>query len=59
MAAAVSGADGAFFVAIGAGDYVVDPLPVPGLLGTAAQQPATVSNGAITAVQLDYDTGIR
>ena len=37
VAAAVSGADGAFFVAVGAGDYVVDPRPVQGLLGTAPQ----------------------
>ena len=59
VAAAVSGADGAFFVAVGAGDYVMDPLPVEGLLGTAPQQPATVMDGAVTVVQLDYDTGIR
>jgi hypothetical protein len=59
VAAAISGADGAFFVSLSPGDYVVDPRPVQGLLGTAAQQPASVTAGAVTVVQLDYDTGIR
>jgi hypothetical protein len=58
-AVAISGADGAYFVALPPGQYVVDPRPVEGLLGTAAPQPASVSDGAVTVVQLDYDTGIR
>jgi len=59
VAVAISGADGSYFVSLPPGDYVVDPQPVQGLLGTAAQQPATVASGTITEVQLDYDTGIR
>jgi hypothetical protein len=59
VAAAVSGADGAFFVELQPGDYVVEPKTVQGLLGTAAQQSVTVAAGSVTAVQLDYDTGIR
>ena len=58
-AAAVSGADGSFSVAIAAGDYVIDPLPVPGLLGTAQRQPVEVTRGSMTTVRVDYDTGIR
>lgn len=59
VAVAISGADGSFFVRLPPGDYLVDPRPVEGLLGTAAQQPASVANGAVTTIQLDYDTGIR
>ena len=59
VAVAISGADGSYFVSLVPGDYVVDPQPVQGLLGTAARQPATVVAGAITDVPLDYDTGIR
>ena len=59
VAVAISGADGTFFVALPPGSYVVDPRPVQGLLSTAAQQGASVAPGAVTAVTLDYDTGIR
>ena len=59
VAVAISGADGAYFVAVPPGEYVVDPQPVPGVLGTAPTQPATVAAGAVTDVPLDYDTGIR
>ena len=59
VAVAISGADGSYFVSLPPGDYVVDPQPVSGLLGTAGKQQASVVTGAITDVQLDYDTGIR
>jgi hypothetical protein len=59
VAVAISNADGGYFVSLPAGSYVVDPQPVQGLLGTAPQQPATVTSGSITDIQLDYDTGIR
>ena len=59
VAVAISGADGTYFVSLPPGDYVVDPQPVTGLLGTAGQQQATVVAGSITDVPLDYDTGIR
>ena len=59
VAAAVTGADGAFLVELPPGEYVIDAKPVPGLLGTAPQQNVSVAEGSVTIVQLDYDTGIR
>ena len=59
VAAAVSGADGAFVVELPPGNYVVEPKPVEGVLGTAAQQDVTVDAGSVAVIQLDYDTGIR
>ena len=59
VATPVTGSDGAFFVELQPGDYLVEPQPVQGLLGTAAQQSVSVGDGSVTAVQLDYDTGIR
>lgn len=59
VAAAVAGSDGAFFVELQPGDYVVEPQPVQGLMGTAAQQSVSVGAGSVTVIQLDYDTGIR
>ncbi len=59
VARAVTAADGSFFVELPAGEYVVEPQPAEGLLGTAAAQEVTVVDGAVAAVQLDYDTGIR
>ncbi len=59
VAAAVTGTDGAFSVALPQGDYVVDPMPVRGLMGTAARQSVSVAAGSVTVIQLDYDTGIR
>lgn len=59
VARAETGSDGAFFVELKPGDYVVEPQPVEGLMGTAGPQSATVREGSATVVQLDYDTGIR
>lgn len=59
VAMAVTGSDGVFFVELQPGDYVVEPQPVQGLMGTAAKQSASVSGGSVALVQLDYDTGIR
>lgn len=59
VAVAISGADGAYRVAVPPGEYVVDAQPVQGLLGTAPKQAATVEAGAMTDIPLDYDTGIR
>jgi len=55
----VTAADGSFFVELAAGEYVVEPQPAAGLLGTPAPQDVTVADGAATTIQLDYDTGIR
>ena len=54
-----TGPDGAFFIELKPGEYVVEPQPVEGLMGTAAPQHASVGEGNATVVQLDYDTGIR
>ncbi len=59
VARVVTAADGSFFVELPAGDYIVEPQPVEGLMGTAGAQSASVVDGAATAIQLDYDTGIR
>ena len=59
VARAVTGADGIFFVELPAGEYVVEPQPVEGLLGTAGPQGVSVVAGSAVAIQLDYDTGIR
>jgi hypothetical protein len=59
VAVAISGADGTYFVSLSAGDYVVEPQPVQGLLGTAPRQRAAVAAGAVTDVPISYDTGIR
>ena len=59
VAAAVTDASGVYFAAVAPGDYVVDPVAVSGLMGTAAKSPATVTAGSITVVDLSYDTGIR
>jgi hypothetical protein len=52
-------ADGTFFAELPAGDYVLEPQPVEGLMGTAAAVAVTVEDEKTTEVQLDYDTGIR
>jgi hypothetical protein len=59
VAVAISDADGRYFAVLPPGDYLVDPQPVTGLMGTAGKQPATVVVGSITDVPLEYDTGIR
>jgi hypothetical protein len=52
-------ADGTFFAELRPGDYVVEPQPAEGLMGTAAPQSVSVLDGLASTVQLDYDTGIR
>jgi hypothetical protein len=52
-------ADGSFFVEVAAGDFVIEPQPVEGLMGTAAALEVTVVVAIAAQVQLDYDTGIR
>ncbi len=59
IARTVTAADGSFFAEFPAGEYVVEPQPVDGLMGTAAAQRVTVVDGAAAMVDLDYDTGIR
>jgi hypothetical protein len=56
---AVTGLDGAFFIALPAGEYTLRGAPVEGLMGTPDAMTVTVTDGAATEVQLSYDTGIR
>ena len=41
------------------GDYTLEPQPVEGLMGTAQPMPFTVADGAVTWLDVAYDTGIR
>lgn len=59
VARVVTDPEGLVTVALPAGDYVIQPQPVEGLMGTAEQQAVTVVDGALTPVTLAYDTGIR
>jgi hypothetical protein len=59
VARAATDADGSFFVELPAGDYVVEPQPAEGLMGTAPALDVTVVDGRAAEVPLEYDTGIR
>jgi hypothetical protein len=59
VARVVAAEDGSFFAELPPGDYVVEPQPAEGMMGTAANQPVTVVDGAAAQIHLDYDTGIR
>lgn len=59
VARVVTGSDGSFFVELPAGEYLVEPQPADGLLGTAASQSVAVVDANAAVIQLEYDTGIR
>ena len=59
VARGVTGPDGSFVVDLAPGTYALEPMPVEGLMGTAAGISVEVDAGAISEVQLEYDTGIR
>ncbi len=59
VATVVLDAGGAAVATLPAGNYVVQPQPVTGLMGTAASTDVTVVDGSLTPVVLSYDTGIR
>jgi hypothetical protein len=59
VARATLDAQGFAFVEVPVGEYVVEPQPVDGLMGTAASASVTVVEGTATPVTLEYDTGIR
>ncbi len=59
VATVVLDAGGAAVVSLPAGDYVVQPQQVTGLMGTAAATNVAVVDGTLTPVVLSYDTGIR
>jgi len=52
-------ADGSFFVEVAAGDYVIEPQPVEGLMGMVTALEVSIVDGMAAQIQLDYDTGIR
>jgi hypothetical protein len=59
VARAATDADGSFFVELPAGDYLVEPQPTEGLMGTAGELRVTIEDGTAIQVTLEYDTGIR
>ena len=59
VARARTDARGTAIVAVPAGAYVVEGQPVVGLMGTPSPVKAIVLDGAVTLVNLAYDTGIR
>lgn len=59
VATVVTDPEGLATVALPAGEYVVQPQPAEGLMGTAEQQTVAVVAGMLTPVTLAYDTGIR
>src|SRR5687768_1406836 len=59
VATVVLDAGGAAVVALPVGQYIVQPQPVVGLMGTAASTDVAVLDGPLTPVVLSYDTGIR
>ena len=59
VARVTTNVSGAFAATLPAGAYVIEAQPVSGLMGTPAAQPVTVQPGAVTTVDVVYDTGIR
>jgi hypothetical protein len=57
---ATTGSDGHWTASVPAGTSTITPQPSQGLLGTARPVSVTVAAGSVpTAIQIDYDTGIR
>jgi len=54
-----TGVDGTFEFEVPAGRYLLEPQPVEGLMGTAAQVEFEVTDTPVELPVLDYDTGIR
>jgi hypothetical protein len=50
---------GFYRIALPAGDYTLEAGPVEGFMSGPAPQAFTVTGGALTALELAYDTGIR
>jgi hypothetical protein len=59
VATVATGADGTVLVAVPAGDYVLQPQPVAGMMGGAQPVNVTVVDGSATPAVVSYDTGIR
>jgi hypothetical protein len=55
-----TGETGKFVVALGAGDYVLQGQNLTGApLPSATPVPATVRDGALTSVTINFDSGVR
>ena len=54
-----SDANGLAVIDLPAGEYVLEPQPVEGMMGGAAPMNVTVGDGGPTEVTVVYDTGIR
>ncbi|MCA1588390.1 MAG: carboxypeptidase-like regulatory domain-containing protein [Chloroflexi bacterium] len=50
---------GLFEIYLPPGDYVLEPQPVDGLMGTAAAQPFQIEANRTIELSVVYDTGIR
>ena len=59
VATVATGADGTVLVAVPAGNYVLQPQPVSGMMGGAEPVNVTVVDGSATPAAISYDTGIR
>ncbi len=59
VATVATGADGTVLVAVPAGNYVLQPQPVTGMMGGAEPVSVTVVDGSATPAAVSYDTGIR
>jgi len=59
VATVTTGADGTVLLAVPAGDYVLQPQPVTGMMGGAQPVNVTVVDGSATPAAILYDTGIR
>jgi hypothetical protein len=59
VATVVTGADATALASVPAGDYVLQPQPVEGLMGGADPVSVTVVDGSFTPADVSYDTGIR
>jgi hypothetical protein len=59
VATVATGADGTVLVAVPAGNYVLQPQAVTGMMGGAEPMNVTVVDGAATPAAISYDTGIR
>ncbi|MGD1700432.1 hypothetical protein [Dapis sp. BLCC M229] len=59
MTRVTSDANGQFSVKLQPGRYYLEPMPVPGLLGTPGEIEIVVEEMSITPIKIEYDTGIR
>ena len=59
VARATAEATGLYRIALPPGEYMLEPQPVEGYMGTPGPVPFTVRDGAQTSVDVPYDTGIR